>query len=117
MFVIVKIILSGIVIGIVTEISRRFPTYGGIVSALPLISLLSILWLYVQGEQIPTLIKFTSGVLYGLPGTAVILLIVYISLKHSASLSLSIGFGISGWLVFLFVQRYIIKFFEISFLK
>lgn len=115
MFVIVKVILSGILIGIVTEISKRFPTYGGIVAALPLISLLSITWLYVQGEQVPTLIKFTSGVLYGLPGTAVILLILYISLKHSASLSASIGFGISGWLIFLFIQKYIAKFFTIPF--
>ena len=51
MYVIMKIIALAIVIGIVTEISRRFPSYGGIIAASPLVSLLSIVWLYVQGEQ------------------------------------------------------------------
>ena len=36
MYVIVKIMISAILIGIVTEVSRRFPTYGRIIAALPL---------------------------------------------------------------------------------
>lgn len=115
MYIIMKIIVSAIIIGIVTEISRRFPLYGGIVAALPLISLLSIICLYVQGEQTSTLSKFTVGVLYGLPATAVMLLIVYLALKNSVNLFASIGFGISGWFIFLFVQKYTMKFFTMSF--
>jgi F0F1-type ATP synthase assembly protein I len=114
MYVVVKVIVSAIVIGIVTEIARRFPLYGGIVAALPLVSLLSIMWLYFQGEQNTTLSKFALGVLWGFPATAVLLLIVYISLKHSIPLFLSIGFVIGGWLVFLFVQDFILKTLKIS---
>ncbi|MEH7356780.1 DUF3147 family protein [Neobacillus drentensis] len=109
MYIIIKIVISAIIIGIVTEISRRFPSYGGIVAALPLVSLLSIIWLYVQGEQTTTLSKFALGVLWGFPATAVLLFIVYMGLKHSVHLFVSIGFGIAGWLIFIFVQDYIVN--------
>lgn len=114
MYVIVKIIVSGIVIGVVTEIARRFPSYGGIVAALPLVSLLSIIWLYVQGEQNATLSKFALGVLWGLPATAVLLFTVYLLLKQAVPLFLSIGVGIGAWFVFIVVQEFIFKQFKIS---
>lgn len=63
MYVVMKIVVSAVVIGIVSEIAKRFPAYGGVVAALPLVSLLSIIWLYFQGEQTETLSKFSLGVL------------------------------------------------------
>lgn len=109
MYTILKILVSAVVIGIVTEVARRFPTYGGVVAALPLVSLLSIIWLYFQGEQSVTLSKFALGVLWGFPATAVLLFIVYISLKHSFTLFLSIGLGIAGWAIFLLIQDFVVK--------
>ncbi len=110
MFVVMKIIASAIVIGIVTEISRRFPTYGGVVAALPLVSLLSIIWLYVQGEQSATLSKFALGVLWGFPATAILLIIVYIALQNSLHLFFSIALGGCGWLLFLFIQNLVLDY-------
>ncbi|WP_112180440.1 DUF3147 family protein [Paraliobacillus zengyii] len=115
MHIIMKVVISAIVIGVVTEIARRFPTYGGVVAALPLVSLLSIIWLYFQGEQSTTLSKFALGVLWGFPATAILLLIVYFLLKNSIPLFVSIGFGICGWLLFLFVQGFLLKIIKLSF--
>lgn len=110
MFVVMKIIASAIVIGVVTEISRRFPSYGGVLAALPLVSLLSIIWLYVQGEQSATLSKFALGVLWGFPATAILLIIVYIALQNSLHLFLSIALGGCGWLLFLFIQNFVLDY-------
>ncbi|MBN3555581.1 DUF3147 family protein [Fictibacillus nanhaiensis] len=110
MYVIMKILISAGVIAAVTEIAKRFPSFGGIVAALPLVSLLSIIWLYVQGEPTKTLSKFALGVLWGFPATAVLLVIVYISLKHSFSLITCLGLGISGWLVCILLQEVAMKF-------
>lgn len=109
MFLIVKIFVSALIIGGVTEIARFFPKYGGIIAALPLVSLLSLFWLYVQGEQTINLSKFAMGVLWGFPATAVLLIIVAISLKSSLSLLLSVGFGFVAWLMCLTLQDFIIK--------
>ncbi|ATP40824.1 hypothetical protein CSE16_12650 [Solibacillus sp. R5-41] len=115
MYVITKIIASAIVIGVVTEISRRFPSYGGIIAAFPLVSLLSIIWLYVQGEQTAMLSKFTLGVLWGLPATAVLLVIVYIALQNSVHLFISIGLGVCGLLIFLLIQDLALKYVRVLF--
>lgn len=115
MYVIFKVIISAVIIGMVTEVARRFPSYGGIVAALPLVSLLSIIWLYFQGEQTTKLSEFALGVLWGFPATAVLLFIVYISLKHSFHLFISIGLGMGGWLIFIFVQEITLKYIKASF--
>ncbi|WP_391119679.1 DUF3147 family protein [Psychrobacillus sp. L3] len=110
MYVLMKIAISAIIIGIVTEVARRFPTYGGVIAALPLVSLLSITWLYFQGEKTEVLSKFALGVLWGFPATAMMLIVVYIALQSSVHLLISIGLGICGWLIFLFVQDFTITF-------
>jgi len=51
MYTFFKILSSAAIIGVVTEVARRFPTYGGIIAALPLVSILSIIWLTVQSES------------------------------------------------------------------
>ncbi|MGM9985644.1 MAG: DUF3147 family protein [Bacillaceae bacterium] len=115
MYMIVKILISALVIGIVTEIARRFPTYGGMIAALPLVSLLSIIWLFVQDEQTITLSKFVLGVLIGLPATAVMLLIIYIALNHSIHLVIAIGLGIVGWFLFLLAQQVTLNYIKLYF--
>ncbi|WP_419881760.1 DUF3147 family protein [Peribacillus sp. B-H-3] len=115
MYVITKIIASAIVISVVTEISRRFPSYGGIIAALPLVSLLSIIWLYVQGEETSTLSKFALGVLWGFPATAVLLVTVYLALQNSIHLFTSIGLGVASWMAFLWVQDLVVKYVKVLF--
>ena len=104
----VKILVSALIIGAVTEVARKFPAYGGIVAALPLVSLLSLIWLYVQGEQTAALSKFALGVIWGLPATIVLLVIVYAALQFSINIWISIGMGLSGWLGFLFIQKTVV---------
>nr|MDH3155670.1 DUF3147 family protein [Bacillus licheniformis]MDH3162479.1 DUF3147 family protein [Bacillus licheniformis] len=97
MFLIVKIGVSAILIAIITEIARKSPEMGGMIAALPLVSLLSLFWLSVQGESLKHLSQFAKGVLWGFPATAVLLLIVVLSLKASFPVIISVVFGICGW--------------------
>jgi hypothetical protein len=107
MYLFIKIVSSAAIIGIVTELARRFPVYGGIIAALPLISILSIIWLTVQGESAKAINQFIGGVIVGLPATIVMLLIIYIAFKNSFHLSVAILFGVIGWGFFLIIQKYL----------
>ncbi|MDY7221138.1 DUF3147 family protein [Halalkalibacterium halodurans] len=104
MFFVLKMIVSAFVIAIVTEISRRLPTYGGIIAALPLVSLLSLFWLSIQGESETNMNQFTLGVLIGLPATGFLLLIVYFLTKHSVPFIVSLCAGMAAWAVFIYIQ-------------
>lgn len=109
MFALVKIVVSAIIIGGVTEAARRYPAFGGVIAALPLVSLLSLFWLYFQGEEIRILSKFIDGVLWGLPATAFLLLVIGLCFKASFPFSLSVALGIVGWGMFLMIQNILFK--------
>lgn len=44
-YFVIKCALSGIIIGVVSEVAKRSPTFGALIVSLPLISLLGIFWL------------------------------------------------------------------------
>ena len=45
-YFIVKCLLSGLIIAVVSEVAKRSPALGALVVSLPLVSLLGILWLW-----------------------------------------------------------------------
>jgi hypothetical protein len=45
-YFVVKCILSGLIIAVVSEVARRSPSFGALIVSLPLVSLLGILWLW-----------------------------------------------------------------------
>ncbi|MGG0188232.1 DUF3147 family protein [Bacillus rhizoplanae] len=102
----VKVIVSALIIGGVTEVAKHYSTLGGFIAALPLISLLSLFWISVEGGSREELSRFALGVLYGFPASALLLFIVYLGLRNSFSLSISILFGIGIWSILLICQRF-----------
>ncbi|SDN03761.1 Protein of unknown function [Fictibacillus solisalsi] len=109
MYTVVKITVSALVIGIITALAKHSPRFGGILAALPLVSLLSLFWLYTQGERGEHLSQFLYGVLYGLPSTIVLIFIVALSLKHSLPFLLSVVLGVGGWGLCLLLQKFLLS--------
>ena len=96
MHFLVKVIVSALIIGVITEVAKHYSAIGGFIAALPLVSLLSLFWISFEGGNKQELSQFTIGVLYGFPASALLLFIVYIGLK-TFSLSTSVLFGIGVW--------------------
>src|SRR5438067_6782803 len=46
LYFVIKCALSGIIIGVVSEVAKRSPALGALIVSLPLVSLLAILWLW-----------------------------------------------------------------------
>lgn len=88
-----KVVVSGLVIGAVNLIARRDPALGGWVAALPLITFLSVLWLAVDGRDDQTIAAFVLGVLWGLIPTTVLLAVVLLALRNGVPL---LGAGLAG---------------------
>ena len=45
-YFIIKALLSGLIVAAVSEVARRYPSWGGLIVSLPLTSLLAMLWLW-----------------------------------------------------------------------
>lgn len=48
MYYILKLMVSAVIIVAVSEISKRQPTWGGLLASLPLVSILAMVWLYAD---------------------------------------------------------------------
>ena len=46
LYLIVKALISGILIAVASEVARRWPGWGALIVALPLVSILAMLWLW-----------------------------------------------------------------------
>jgi uncharacterized membrane protein (GlpM family) len=46
MYYTIKVILSAIIVVVISEVSKRSSSWGGIIASLPLVSLLALGWLY-----------------------------------------------------------------------
>jgi hypothetical protein len=51
-YFIIKCLLSGIIIAVVSEVAKRSPSLGALIVSLPLVSLLGILWLWRDTKDI-----------------------------------------------------------------
>ena len=46
LYFIIKCALSGVIVGVVSEVARRSPAFGALIVSLPLVSLLGMIWLW-----------------------------------------------------------------------
>ena len=45
-YLFIKAALSGVIVAAVSEVSKRYPGFGGLIASLPLVSVLGMIWLW-----------------------------------------------------------------------
>jgi len=58
---VIKAILSGILVAAISTIARRYPGWGGLVASLPLVSVLSMIWLYGETRDAESVARLSLG--------------------------------------------------------
>ncbi len=51
LYLIAKAVISGIIIAIASEVARRWPGWGALIVSLPLVSLLTFIWLWADTRE------------------------------------------------------------------
>ena len=57
----IKALISGIVVAAVSEISKRYPGFGGLIASLPLVSVLGMLWLWKDKPDAANMAAHAQG--------------------------------------------------------
>ena len=47
----IKAMVSGLLVALISTIARRYPGWGGLLASLPLVSVLAMLWLYGETRE------------------------------------------------------------------
>ena len=64
-FIIVKILTSACIIVLVSEIARKHTALGGLIAAMPITTVLSMLWIYYENKNIGQIQDFLASVVGG----------------------------------------------------
>jgi len=66
LFFVIKVIISAVIIATVSEIAQRYVSIGGLIAAMPLTTLLSLIWLYYERKDLNLLSDFSKSVFWGI---------------------------------------------------
>lgn len=93
MIYVVKIILSALMIVMISEVSKKLPTLGGLIASLPLLSVLSMIWLYVDTHDSELIATHSLGTFwFVLPSLPMFLLMPWL-LRKGLSFAMVLGLG------------------------
>ena len=76
LYLLLKALVSGAIVAIVSEVSKRYPCMGALVASLPLVSVLGMIWLWRDKPDVENMAAHSSATFwYVLPSLPMFLLI------------------------------------------
>lgn len=92
-YALLKALLSGVIVAIVSEVAKRYPGFGGLIASLPLVSVLGMMWLWKDtGDAARLAAHSTATFWFVLPSLPMFLLIPAL-LQRGAGFWLALGAG------------------------
>jgi hypothetical protein len=91
LYFIVKCLLSGLIIAVVSEVARRSPTLGALIVSLPLVSLLGILWLWRDTKDIDRIATHAESTFWYVLPSLPMFLALPVMLRSGAGFWSSLG--------------------------
>ncbi|HZW38208.1 MAG TPA: DUF3147 family protein [Ignavibacteriaceae bacterium] len=64
LYYVVKILISAILITVISEVSKRSSLIGGILASIPLVSVMAMIWLYIDTQDITKISKFSTSIFW-----------------------------------------------------
>ena len=109
-----KIAITTILIVAISEIAKRSSFVGALLASIPLVSVLAMLWLYVDAKDVGKVSALATSVFWLVLPSLVLFVSLPLLLKQGlhfyASISLSIVFTIGAyWLMVVVLNHYEIK--------
>ena len=105
----VKALVSGALIALASEVARRSPGWGGLIVSLPLVSLLTMLWLWRDSGDSARIadlaLSSTAYVIASLPAFVVIVLLLRRGIAIPLGFAAFIAVAFIGYLAMLWAGR------------
>ncbi len=109
-----KIAITTVLIVAISEIAKRSSFAGAILASIPIVSVLAMLWLYVDTKDVAKVSALATSVFWLVLPSLVLFITLPLLLKQGlhfySSIGLSIGFTIGAyWLMVVVLNHYGVK--------
>ena len=107
---VIKVVLSSIIIVSVSEIAKRVSWIAAIVASLPLVSILALIWLYIDTHDVQKVIALSNGIFWAvLPSLlffAILPVLLRMGLNFPLALMVSMGTMFLGYSLYVLILNY-----------
>ena len=106
-YLFLKLIISSGIITLVSEISKKSSFIGGLVASIPLISVLSMIWLYIDSRDLEKIKNLSTSIFWMVIPSLILLLsipvLINLGLNFWYSLIIAIILTIAFYLLTIFI--------------
>jgi hypothetical protein len=111
---IIKVALSALLIVIVSEVSKKSTLVGGIFASIPLLSVLAIIWLYIDTKDIQKISSLSTSIFWLVIPSLSLFLTLPVFLKMKIDFFLSLFFSLVIMVLFYYLMILILGKFGIK---
>ncbi|MBP7651876.1 DUF3147 family protein [Candidatus Dependentiae bacterium] len=108
-YLIFKILLSALMIATISEISKRSSLIGGTLASLPLVSLLAIIWMYIETKDIDKISKLSYSIFWLVIPSLSFFLVLPLFLKFKINFYFSLFLSLIVMTALYYLQIFILK--------
>ena len=87
----IKIAVTVVVVIAVSEVTKRSSVAGAILASVPLVSLLAIVWIYIETKDLEKISSFASEIVWLVLPSLAFFIALPVLLKHNVHFFLSVG--------------------------
>ena len=93
-YYIVKVVISAILIVAISEISKRSTLIGAVLASIPLVSVLAMIWLYIDTRDVARVTGLATGIFWLVLPSLALFISLPLLLKHGFNFYLSMTLSI-----------------------
>ncbi|MDT8385861.1 MAG: DUF3147 family protein [Gammaproteobacteria bacterium] len=103
-YYLIKIAVTTILIVAISEIAKRSSLIGAILASVPLVSVLAMIWLYIDTKDVNKISTLASSVFWLVLPSLALFLVLPLLLKHGMNFYLSLGISVAITVLCYFVM-------------
>lgn len=109
LYYVVKVAVSAILIVIISEISKRSSLIGAILASVPLVSVLAMIWIFVETKEVQTIAELSKQIFFLVIPSLLLFILLPLMLNRGVSFPISLGVSIGatsiGYFIMIAVMR------------
>ncbi len=109
MYYALKVMVTTLLIVAISEVSKRSSLVGAVLASVPLISVMAILWLYIDTKDVEKVSALAVSVFWLVLPSLVLFVVLPLLLKNGWGFYLSLGVSVSATIVSYFIMLVVLK--------
>lgn len=109
LFLVTKVFITALIITAITEISKRSVTIGGLIAAMPILTIVALFWFYYEKKDNIFMADFTKSVLAGFPMTVLFFIPTIYMFRKGYNFYLVLFVGIVCLAIGAYIQQKIMR--------